>query len=76
MSANDDQFEKTVNAHGSCAPSAGSAIAGYKLPCPWCIPRWTVAVTSKRRGFDHREFYRGTCSRCGWRVVKMILPNP
>lgn len=24
MSANDDQFEKTVTAHGSCAPSASS----------------------------------------------------
>jgi hypothetical protein len=41
MSANDDQFEKTVNAHGSCAPSAGSAdrltptqIANWKRAFP------------------------------------------
>ncbi len=77
---NPDSISKPVSpdptmAGGGRRPSSCSAIAGYAVPCPRCSPRWYVKLASRRRGFDGREFYRGECSQCGWRVVKMISPN-
>lgn len=58
----------------SSAPT-GSAIAGYAVRCPNHGGMWRVRTSAKRRAIDGREFYRGNCSICGWRTVRMLPPN-
>jgi len=55
MSANDDQSTKTGTAHGSCAPSSGSAAV-------WQCPKCRTEYASWRTRREWRE--RGHCAKC------------
>lgn len=54
MSANDDQFTQTAAAHGSCAPSAGSAIPALKE-----LRRYGFPLTRIQRQIMREERKRG-----------------
>lgn len=54
MSANDSQFSKTVTAHGSCAPSPGSAIPALKE-----LRRYGFSLTQIQRQIMREERKRG-----------------